>query len=316
MLRMILSRALFSVATVVGVGLVLFLLTRSMGDSPASIVLGADATLEEIAAFEARYDLDRPILVQYGDWLTRLAFQGDLGTSFVTGRQAIDEVSRGLLVTLELVVLAFLFALAVAIPLGVLAALHRARWIDQLSRIIAVMGLSIPGFWLGLLLIRFVSLELGWLPPGGFVALTDSMAGNLRTMILPAFALGVYQIAVISRMMRSSMLDVLSADHVRTARAMGLPGYKVLLYALRNALGPVVSVAALSFGYTFGWALIIEQIFSIPGLSRSLLTAISQRDFVLVQAVVFVFTLTFILCNLVADLINVALNPRLRGTSA
>src|SRR5690606_17554560 len=112
--------------------------------------------------------------------------------------------------TLELVVLAFLFALAVAIPLGVLAALHRARWIDQLSRIIAVMGLSIPGFWLGLLLIRFVSLELGWLPPGGFVALTDSMAGNLRTMILPAFALGVYQIAVISRMMRSSMLDVLS----------------------------------------------------------------------------------------------------------
>jgi len=316
MLRMILSRALFSVATVVGVGLVLFLLTRSMGDSPASIVLGADATLEEIAAFEVRHGLDRPILVQYGDWLARLVLNTDLGTSFVTGRQAGDEVSRGLLVTMELVVLAFVFALAVAIPFGVLAALHRGRWIDQISRIIAVMGLSIPGFWLGLLLIRFMSLELGWLPPGGFVALSESITGNLRTMILPAFALGVYQIAVISRMMRSSMLDVLSADHVRTARAMGLPGYKVLLYALRNALGPVVSVAALSFGYTFGWALIIEQIFSIPGLSRSLLTAISQRDFVLVQAVVFVFTLTFILCNLAADLLNVALNPRLRGASA
>lgn len=315
MLRMILSRALFSVATVVGVALVLFLLTRSMGDSPASIVLGADATFEAIAEFEARHGLDRPILVQYGDWLVRLVLRGDLGTSFVTGRQAADEVTRGLLVTLELVVLAFLFALAFAIPLGVLAAIHRGGWIDQLSRILAVAGLSVPGFWLGLLLIRFISLGMGWLPPGGFVPLADGIVDNLRTMILPAFALGVYQIAVISRMMRSSMLDVLSADHVRTARAMGLPGYKVLSYALRNALSPVISVAALSFGYTFGWALIIEQIFSIPGLSRSLLTAISQRDYVLVQAVVFVFTLIFILCNLLADMLNLALNPRLRGVS-
>lgn len=316
MMGTVLARLVFSLATIFGVGLVLFLLTRSMGDTPATIVLGVDASREAVAEFEGRYGLDQPILLQYGQWVSGILLKGDFGRSFVTGREAAAEIARGLPVTLELVGLGFLFAIIVAIPLGVVAALFSGSWIDQAARVLAVVGLSVPGFWLALLLIRFVSLQMGLLPPGGFTPMEQGLWPHLRTVILPAFALGVFQIAVISRMMRSSLLDVLSADYVRTAVAMGLRRDKVLLYALRNALGPVISVAALCFGYTFGWALIIEQVFSIPGMSRSLLTAISQRDYVLVQAIVFVFTITFILCNLTADVINAALNPRIRGARA
>ena len=315
MIRMILSRLVFSIATIVGVGLVLFLLTRSIADTPATIVLGVEATADEIVAFEERHGLDRPVLVQYSDWIASILLRGDFGRSFVTGRQATEEIARGLPVTLELVAAAFLIAVMLALPLGIVAAVYRGTWVDQAARIFGVAGLSIPGFWLGLLLVRFVSLELRLLPTGGFTPMGDGLVENLRTIILPAFALGVYQVAVISRMMRSSLLDVLSADYIRTATAMGLRRDKVLLYGLRNAMGPVISVAALSFGYTFGWALIIEQVFSIPGMSRSLLTAITQRDFVLVQGVVFVFTMIFIICNLSADILNAALNPRLRGAT-
>jgi peptide/nickel transport system permease protein len=313
MLRMILSRFLYSAVTIIGVGLVLFLLTRSIGDSPAHVVLGIEATQDAILGFEKQHGLDRPVLVQYFDWISSILTRGDFGRSFVTGRQASDEIRRGLPVTLQLVVLAFFIALSAALPLGILAATHRGTWVDQVARILAVVGLSIPGFWLGLLLIRFISLELNLLPPGGYTPPSVGIGANLQTLILPAIALALYQIAMISRMMRSSLLDVLSQDYIRTATAMGLRRRKVLFYAVRNALGPVIPVAALSFGYTFGWALIIEQVFSIPGMSRSLLTAITQRDFILVQSIVFVFTLIFILCNLSADILNAALNPRLRG---
>lgn len=312
MAKTILSRVAFSFATIFGVGLLLFVLTRSIGDTPANIVLGIEATPDAIASFEAQHGLDRSILAQYAGWVSSILTQGDFGRSFITNRSASQEILRGLPVTLELVVLAFIIAISIAIPLGTIAALHRGRWIDQVARVVGVVGLSIPGFWLGLLLVRFISLELKLLPPGGYVPLSEGLFANLRTVILPAFALGAYQIAVISRMMRSSILDVLSADYIRTATAMGLRRDEILRYAMRNALGPVISVAALSFGYTFGWALIIEQVFSIPGMSRSLLTAISQRDFVLVQAIIFVFTAIFIVCNLTADILNAVLDPRLR----
>jgi peptide/nickel transport system permease protein len=315
MARAILSRVIQSIATLFGVCFILFLLTRSMGDTPASIVLGIDASPQAIAQFEAANGLDRPILVQYGSWVGSILLHGDFGRSFVTNRQAATEIERGLPVTLELISFAFAFALIVALPLGALAALYSGTLVDQAARVVGVVGLSIPGFWLALLLIRLVSLRLQLLPPGGLPPLFDDVWNNLRSAVLPSFALGVFQIAIISRMMRSSLMDVVSADYVRTAVAMGLRRHQILLYTLRNALGAVVSVAALCFGYTFGWALIIEQVFSIPGVSRALLTAISQRDYVLVQAIVFVFTLIFILCNLTADLLNLWLNPRLRMTA-
>lgn len=313
MLRLVVERTLFSVAALLIVGLLLFLLTRSISGSPALTVLGLDASQEQIAEFNSRYGLDRPVLAQYAQWLREIVLEGSFGTSFVTGLRISSELARVLPITFELVTLAFLFALVTALPLGIASAVREGRWVDHGSRLLAIVGVSIPGFWLGLMLIRFPSVEWGWFPPGGYVPPSDGLLAHLHSIALPVFALGVYYIAILSRMMRSSLLEVLGADYIRTARAVGLGKGRILVYALKNALAPVVSVAALSFGYMFGWALIIEHVFNIAGMSRALLTAIGQRDFYMVQAIVYVFTAIFILSNLVGDLAIRYLNPKLRG---
>ena len=309
-----LSRVAFSIFALLLVSAVLFALTRAVPDSPARVVLGHEATEAQVLEFERSAGLDRPLRVQYLDWLGGV-LRGDFGKSWVTGRRMNEELARTLPITLELVSVAFLFAVAVSLPLGVLSALRQGRWIDHAARLFAVVGVSIPGFWLGLMLIAWFAVKLGWLPPGGWIPPSAGLWPHFQSILLPAFALGVYYTAILSRMTRSSMVEVLSQDYIRTARAMGLGGAKVLLYAIKNALAPVVSVGAMSFGYMFGWALIIEQVFNIAGLSRALLTAITQRDFYMVQAVVFVFTLVFILANLAADVLNRQLNPKLSGPS-
>ncbi|MBM3489716.1 MAG: ABC transporter permease [Alphaproteobacteria bacterium] len=313
MLRLIVGRLLFSVATLLLVGLILFLLTRLLADTPARIVLGIEASEAQIAVFNRDHGLDRPILTQYLDWLGRIVLQGDFGKSFITGLAMNAELARSMPITFELVVLAFVFALALALPLGILSAVLEGRSIDHVARVFAVAGVSIPGFWLGLMLIRFFAVEWGWFPPGGFSPLSSGLGPHLRSVSLPAFALGIYYVAILSRMTRSSLLEVLGTDYVRTARSLGLPRWRVLIYALKNALPPVVSIAAMSFGYMFGWALIVEHVFNIPGMSRALLTAIGQRDYFMVQTVVYVFTAIFIAANLIADVLNRALNPKLAG---
>jgi peptide/nickel transport system permease protein len=306
-----LRRVAFSAFSLVVVSLLLFVLTRSIADSPARIVLGDQATEQQIAQFDRDHGLDRPIVVQYVTWLTRLVVHADLGRSFTTGLDMNRQIRNTLPVTMELVGIAFLLASTVSIGLGILSALWRDSPIDYFARLIAVFGVSVPGFWLALVLILTLTVERDWFPPGGFVPLSqEGLVTHLRSIALPVFCLSVFYLAVLTRMTRSSLLEVLGQDYMRTARAAGLHPARVLLYAMRNALVPVITIAGVSFGHMFGWALIIEQIFNIDGMSRALLTAIQQRDYSMVQAVVMMFTLVFVIANLVADLLNSWINPR------
>lgn len=311
MLRLLLARLAVSVATLLGVGLCLFVLTRSIAGSPATIVLGTEATVQQIQQFNHDHGLDRPVLAQYWDWLQGVTWHFNFGRSLLTGQPVGPLVLSGMPMTFEIVGLAFVFAVLVALPLGIVSATWRGSGMDHLARVIAVVGVSVPGFWIGLMLIRYPAVAFGWFPPGGFAPLSAGIWTNLRSVMLPAFALGIYYVAIMSRMTRSGLIDVSTRDYMRTARALGLGRGRMLAYALKNALVPVVSVGAMSFGYMFGWALVIEYVFNIPGISNALLSAIGNRDFNVVQAVVFIFTLVFILSNLVADMLNAWLNPRL-----
>ena len=311
MLPMLLRRAGFSLFSMLLVSACLFMLTRAIPDSPARIVLGQDATQEQITRFEHDAGLDRPVIVQYAAWLGGILTAGDLGKSFITGRAVGGEIARTLPVTLELVIIAFTGACVVSLIAGTASALMRDTIVDYGVRLIAVLGVSMPGFWLALLLILFLAVDQDLFPPAEVTPLSQGLGTHLNSIVLPTFCLGIFYMAVLSRMTRSSLLDVLGLDYMRTARATGLNRRLMLVYALRNALVPVVTVAGMSFGYMFGWALIIETVFNINGLSHALLNAIQQRDFALVQGIVMVFTCVFILANLTADLINAALIPRL-----
>ncbi len=249
--------------------------------------------------------------MQYGRWLEGIVLHGDLGVSFTTGLRMNRQVAATLPVTLELVTVAFAVSIVISLALGTLSAVLRDSVVDYGARLIGVLGVSVPGFWLAIVLILLFAVDRDWFPPGGIAPLAKDWREHLRSIALPSFCLGVFYMAVLTRMTRSSLLDVLGLDYMRTARASGLRGGRVLAYALRNALVPVVTIAGMSFGHMFGWALIIEQVFNIDGLSRALLSAIQMRDYAMVQAVVMVFTFVFVIANLCADLLNAALNPRL-----
>ncbi len=311
MALLLLRRAGLSLLSLLLVSLVLFVLTRSIPESPARIVLGDEATAAQIAQFDRDHGLDRPILVQYARWVGDIVLHGDLGKSFTTGLQMNAQVRHTLPVTLELVTAAFAVSIVISIVLGTLSAVLRDSPVDYTARLIAVLGVSVPGFWLALVLILAFAVDRDWFPPGGVVAWSQSWREHLRSIALPAFCLATFYLAVLTRMTRSSLLDVLGQDFIRTARASGLRRLRVLSYALRNALVPVVTIAGMSFGHMFGWALIIEQVFNIDGLSHALLQAIQQRDYAMVQAVVMVFTVVFVVANLCADLVNASLDPRL-----
>ena len=250
------------------------------------------------------------MLEQYVTWVAGMV-RGDFGESLANGLPIGPRIAATFPITLELVVAGFVFALVLAVPLGIVSAFHEDRWIDHVARLVAVVGVSVPGFWLGLLLIGWFAVGLRWLPPGGYVPPGEGLGRHVAAMVLPTVAVGFYYVAIISRMTRSSVSEVLQQDHVRTARAMGIGRGRILVYVLKNALSPVVTVAAMSFGYMFGWALIVEQVFNIAGMSRALLSAIFQRDYLMVQAIVLVITAIFLGANLVADGLYRLLNPRL-----
>jgi peptide/nickel transport system permease protein len=315
MVSLALRRTAFSLFSLLVVSLVLFVLTRSIPDSPARIVLGDQATEQQIVQFDQDHGLDRPILMQYAVWLRHLTLGADLGHSFTTGRDMNQQIANTLPVTMEIVAIAFIAATLLSVTLGTLSALYRDGPIDYLARLIAVLGVSVPGFWLALVLILFFAVDRDWFPPGGVVPFSEDPAGHVLSIVLPCLCLGSFYLAVLTRMTRSSLLEVLGLDYMRTARASGLSPARVLSYALRNALVPVVTIGGVSFGHMFGWALIIEQIFNIDGMSRALLTAIQQRDYSMVQAVVMMFTLVFVGANLIADLVNGWLNPRLAAAA-
>ncbi len=304
------TRFFFSCVVFIAVSMLLFGLTRAVPGSPAVIVLGIDTTREQHAAFERDHGLDRPLHEQYGQWLGKMV-RGDLGNSYMTGRPIAPELARTFPITLELVVLSIALAVILGVSLGTISAVMAGRTADVLAGLFGVVGVSVPGYWLGLLLIANFAVALGWFPPGGYVPMSGGIWANLYSMVLPVCTLALHYVAVISRLTRSSMLDVLSQDYIRTARAMGLSRPLILAYALKNAAAPVVAISAIAFGYAFGWALIIEHVFSIPGMSRSLLNAIRERDYPMIQMIVLLVTAIFILANLAADIINRAINPKL-----
>ena len=304
------GRIIGSFVTLLAVSIVLFVLVHTIPVSPARVVLGIDASEADIAEFDRDHGLDQPLWRQYAAWIGNAA-RGDFGKSIIDETSISRQIADTFPVTFELVLLAFVFALCVAIPLGVISALQEGRAIDHLARIVSVVGVSIPGFWLGLVLIAWGAVKLGWFPAGGYVPWRAGVLPHLQSLALPAIALGLYYVAIISRMTRSSVADVLMADHVRVSRAMGIRRRRIMVYVLKNALAPVVTVSAMSFGYMFGWALIIEQVFNIAGMSRALLSAIFRRDYLMIENIVLIITAVFLAANLVADLLYLWLDPRL-----
>jgi peptide/nickel transport system permease protein len=308
---LIVRRASFSVFALFIISFLLFLLTNVVPGSPASAVLDVDASLEEILSWEREHNLHLPVTEQYWIWLCQI-LSGDLGESFITDRDLATEIKDTLPITLEWVTLGFGLAIIVGIPLGVASALNPNSWIDHIARVVAMTGISVPDYWIALMLISFVSVGLGWFPPGGHTPLSAGIIPHIKSLVLPVITLSLHYTAVFSRYTRSSMLDVLSQDYIRTARAMGLGRIRIWIYALKNSLPPVINVGAMSFGFSFGHALFIEHVFGIAGLSLSLLNAINELDYPMIQLNVLIVTIIFILANLSADCLNFLINPRLR----
>jgi peptide/nickel transport system permease protein len=294
-----------------GVSLVAFALVRLVPGDPVTALLGPGYNEEQATVLRQKYALDRPVPVQYFAWLGRVV-QGDFGESFFTGEPVLRSIISRLPVTLELTVIGILFAIVVGVPLGIVSAIRPGRFVDHAARVVGLLGISVPGFWLGTVLILLMSLRLGWLPSGRFVPLWEDPAENLRRMILPGLALGTAVAAVVMRTARSAMLEVVGQEYVRTARAKGLSNRLVLLrHALRNALVPVVTVIGLQAGYLLGGSVVIEQVFSLPGIGRLALQAITTRDYLLLQGTILFVALAFVLMNLLVDLLYARLDPRI-----
>jgi peptide/nickel transport system permease protein len=287
------------------------LLYFSPGD-PAAIIAGDLATVDDIQRVRVALGLDQPFHVRFGTWLWAI-LNGDLGTSIFSGIPVSTLIGQRLEATISLSVVTLIFAVAVAIPLGVVSAWRAGGWIDRLVMGFAVFGFSVPVFVLGYLLIFLFALELDWLPVQGFTSIREGFWPFLRQLILPALALGTIYIALIARMTRAAMLDVLAQDYIRTANAKGLRTDKVLLgHALKNAAVPIVTVIGIGVALLIGGVVVTESVFAIPGLGRMTVDAILRRDYPIIQGVILMFAFVYVLINLLVDLSYTLFDPRIR----
>jgi peptide/nickel transport system permease protein len=313
-LEFLVRRAAVSVITLGVISLVVFTGVRMIPGDPARVMGGMDADEAGLAEIRAKYGLDDPIVVQYLRWV-RLALGGDLGESIRTRESVVRTVARKLPITIELAVLSLLVAVGIAIPVGVLSAVRRNSLWDYLANGASLCGLSVPSFWLGIMLILFFSVRLGVLPASGFVPLWEDPLANLQRMIMPAFVLGSALTAVLMRQTRNSMIEILGADYIRTARAKGLAGRAVVFrHAIRNGLIPVVTILGLQMGALMGGAVVTEQIFVVPGFGRLIVEAVFTRDYPLVQGLVLITASAYVLINLLVDVSYTILDPRIRVT--
>ena len=316
MARFAASRILQAIPTMIIVSMLVFGLIRMAPGDPAAMQMGREAAkpenLPKLEALREEMGLTKPVPVQYLYWIEDLA-SGDFGDSLKNKRPTIDLFMQKLPATLELVLGATLFALLVAFPLGIIAAIKRGSLIDRAAMGLVSAGLAIPGFWLGLTLILIFSVRLHWLPASGYVPFTEDPAENLKRLILPSITLGTYLAATLMRFLRSDMIQVLGADYIRTARAKGLREKSVIFrHAMKNALIPVLTVAGLEIGALLGGAVIIEQVFGWSGVGWLTVQAIFDRDYPLVQTSVLFVTIGLILVNLLTDIAYGFLNPRMR----
>jgi peptide/nickel transport system permease protein len=301
------------VPTVLLLSIIIFSLQHLLPGDPALVLAGENPDEATLAAIRAQYHLDQPLVVQYLYWLKGVA-TGDLGESMRHNRPVLDLILLKLPVTLQLAVMGILIALVVGISAGVISALRHNSTIDYATNIASLAGISVPNFWLGIMLILFFSVYLGWLPASGFVSPWEDLKMNLATTIMPAFVLGTGIAGVIMRHTRGAMLQALSSDYVRTARAKGLNERTVVLkHAMRNALTPIITLGALEFGALLSGAVLTEQIFTIPGFGKLIVDAVFTRDYPVVQGVVLVTSLFYIILNLLADIGYILVNPRLRS---
>jgi peptide/nickel transport system permease protein len=309
-------RAFISAVTLLIISLIVFTGVRLIPGDPARVLAGTEADEAGIEEIREKYGLNAPLPVQYLRWLG-LAATGDLGESIRTRTSVASMVAGKLPITIELTCLSLLVAVAIAIPAGVLAAVRRNTVWDVLASGVSLCGVSIPNFWLGIMLILLVSVRFGWLPASGFVSVAEDPVGNLKRMIMPALVLGTGLAAVLMRQTRNAMIEVLSADYVRTARAKGLAQRAVVVrHALRNGLIPVVTILGLQMGALMGGAVVTEQIFVLPGFGRLIVEAVFTRDYPVVQGVVLITAASYVLINLAVDVSYTVLNPRIRVRGA
>ncbi len=313
MARYIIQRIVGIVPVLVIVSIVVFLLLRLAPGDPVDLLLGDQRADAEVrAAVRVKLGLDQPLYTQYLLWIAGAA-QGDLGYSFRSREPIGSMILQRIPLTIELTGMAMVLALVVSLPLGIAAAVRRNQLPDFVSSILASLGNSMPNFWLGILLIYLFAVNLHWLPPSGYVAFDKDPWGNLRTLILPAITLAAAHAAVITRTTRSSLLEVLGEDYVRTARGKGLAEKMVLSrHALKNALVPVVTIIGMDTGRLLGGAVITETIFALPGIGRLVVDSVLARDFPIVQAMTLVMTLALLMSNLLVDVLYAYLDPRIR----
>ena len=312
MIEFLVRRAFISAVTLLLISLIVFTGVRLIPGDPARVLAGTDADAAGLDEIREKYGLKDPIPLQYVRWLG-LALRGDLGESIRTRTSVAWTVAIKAPITLELAALSLLVAVAIAIPAGVVAAVRRNTLWDVLASAVSLCGVSVPNFWLGIMLILLVSVRFGWLPASGFVPLGEDVLGNLKRMLMPALVLGTGLAAVLMRQTRNAMIEVLSADYVRTARAKGLAQRAVVVrHALRNGLIPVVTILGLQMGALMGGAVVTEQIFVLPGFGRLIVEAVFTRDYPVVQGVVLITASSYVLINLLVDVSYTVLNPRIR----
>ena len=306
MLRYIVRRVLFLIPVLLGVAFCVFTLLYLTPGDPARMILGDLATEDAVQEFRNREGLNDPFLVQFGNYVWKAVTKGDIGRSYVTKRSVAQEVLAAFPATLKLSALAMVIAILVGLPCAILSEIKQYSLFDTVTMIFAMIGLSMPVFWLGLLLILLFSVHLRWLPSSGF--------GTFKAMILPAVSLSAQAISMVTRMTRSSMLEVIRADYIRTARAKGQKESVVIwVHALHNALIPVVTLCGLQFGHLLAGAILTESIFAIPGVGRLMVSSIMQRDYPMVQGGVLFIAIAFSIVNLLVDLVYAYIDPRIKA---
>jgi peptide/nickel transport system permease protein len=298
---------------IVLISLIAFTLVRLTPGDPASVVAGPDATGQEVERIRRAMGLDEPLLVQFKNWFGQVFLHGDLGDSLIQEQPVLEMIGQRAQPTLSLAAVGGLFSVLIGIPFGVIAAIHHNRWPDRFLMSAAIVGLSIPNFWLGVLLVLGLAIYLPLLPPAGFQSIQDGGLTSLRYLILPGIAIGAANAAFLARMVRSSMLDVLDQDYVRTARAKGLRERAVIYrHALRNAMIAPLTIIGLLVANLASGTVIIEIVFNVPGIGRLLINSVGRRDYPVMQGIILVTGLIYIFANLIVDLLYGVLDPRVK----
>jgi peptide/nickel transport system permease protein len=312
--KYIIKRLLSLIPVLIGVSLIVFFMVRLIPGSALQMYMGTqvEATPEQMEQLKRLFGEDKPIPVLYIEWVGDI-MRGDFGYSLRTGRPVLPDILSRLPISLELTLYSLVLALLIGIPLGILSSLKQDTFGDFLNRIIGLIGLSLPQFWLAALMVIAFSSSQGWIPMGNYVSLFENPLQNLKMFFLPSLAIGFGFAAVVMRYTRNSMLEVLQMDYVRTAKAKGLPKRKVIIiHALKNAILPVITVTGFNAGYLLGGSIVIEEVFALPGMGRLALYAINQRDYPVIQAIMLVIASLFVLVNLVTDLVYAMADPRIR----